>query len=389
MSRKDSDAKLQSDSHAQLRSDLRTQPALLLLADGTSNRGRGIGPEGTSRGEAVFNTCMTGYEEALTDPSYAGQILIFCYPLIGNYGLDPAVRQHTTICAAGAVFKRVSRHPNHYRSAGSLPQWLKESGVRAIEGIDTRALVTRLREAGTMRAVLAIGETAIAAAGRQLAEYESAPLDTPGLVRSVSVRAQEVRGSGPPRVGLLDCGTKENIARCLEEAGAQVVEVPYDCTSDQLLGLEVDGLVVSNGPGDPAELERVVQTLRETIRTGTLPMFGICLGHQLLAQALGARTYKLKYGHRGGNQPVMDCRTGEVIITAQNHGYAVDPKTLGPDVEQTMVNLNDGTNEGWRHRTFPIWGVQFHPEASPGPADARHLFADFVSALSQRKGSKR
>jgi carbamoyl-phosphate synthase small subunit len=361
--------------------------ALLLLADGASYSGAGIGPEGTSRGEAVFYTGMTGYEEALTDPSYAGQILVFCYPLIGNYGIDAEVRQHKTICAAGAVFRRVSRHPNHHRSGGSVPEWLEQSGVRAVEGIDTRALVTRLREAGTMRSVLAIGETAIAGANASLKEYLYQPLGTSELVASVSVREEEDRGPGPVRVALLDCGTKNHIAQSLMDVGAQVLEIPYDTTFEQLLSLRPDGLVISNGPGDPSELEGVVQTLRQAVEYGKLPMFGICLGHQLLAEALGAKTFKLKYGHRGGNQPVQDCRSGAVIITAQNHGYAVDASTLPPGVEQTLVNLNDGTNEGLRHTSLPISSVQFHPEASPGPADARHFFADFVGSLRRKKSS--
>ena len=360
------------------------RPAQLLLADGSGYEGLGIGPDGVSRGEAVFFTGMTGYEEALTDPSYAGQILIFCYPLIGNYGLDPSVRQHKTICAAGAVFKQVSRHPSHYRSGGDVPDWLARSSVRAIEGIDTRALVTRLREQGTMRAVLAVGESAMAEARAALAAYLREPLGTPQLVASVSVRQCEDRGQGPPRVALLDCGAKEHIAQCLAQAGAQVLEVPFDTTFEQLLELAPDGLVISNGPGDPAELEPVVGMLRRAVAHERLPMFGICLGHQLLALALGAKTFKLKYGHRGGNQPVQDCRTGNVLITAHNHGYAVDAQSLPAGVVQTLVNLNDGTNEGLRHASLPISSVQFHPEASPGPADARAYIADFVGSLRRR-----
>jgi carbamoyl-phosphate synthase small subunit len=359
--------------------------AMLALADGTSYEGLGIGPVGTSQGEAVFFTGMTGYEEALTDPSYAGQILVFCYPLIGNYGVDPAVRQHKTICANGAAFRRASRHPSHHRSTDALPHWLETSGVRAIEGIDTRALVTRLREAGTMRAVIACGDAAIAAAPDSLRRYLGEPLGTPDLVASVSVKSEEDKGQGPLRVALLDCGSKEHIAESLVAAGAEVLEIPFTTSFEQLLSLRPDGLVISNGPGDPAELENVVGTLRRAVEYGKLPMFGICLGHQLLAQALGATTFKLKYGHRGGNQPVQDERTGKVIITAQNHGYAVDAETLPADVEQTLVNLNDGTNEGLRHRSLPIASVQFHPEASPGPADANHYFTDFVGSLRERR----
>jgi len=357
------------------------RPATLLLADGARFEGAGIGPDGLARGEAVFYTGLTGYEEALTDPSYAGQIIVFCYPLIGNYGLDPAVRQHPTITCEGAVFKRVAKHPSHHRSRGRLDEWMDASRVRGIEGVDTRALVIRLREAGTMRSALAVGEAAIERAPAELSAYMSMPLSTPDLVRAVEGGGELDRSGGRVRVALLDCGAKENIADCLAAAGAEVMEAPFDTSFEDLMSMKPDGLVVSNGPGDPAELTGVVNTLRRVVEHGALPTFGICLGHQVLALALGAKTFKLKYGHRGGNQPVKNVDSGEVIITAQNHGYAVDPATLPPDVEQTLVNLNDGTNEGLRHRRLPIHSVQFHPEASPGPTDARHLIADFVRSL--------
>jgi carbamoyl-phosphate synthase small subunit len=361
------------------------RPAALFLADGARFDGAGIGPDGIARGEAVFYTGLTGYEEALTDPSYAGQIIVFCYPLIGNYGIDPAVRQHPTICCAGAVFKRVAKHPSHYRNRGRLDEWMERSAVRGIEGVDTRTLVIRLREAGTMRSVLAVGEAAIANAPAELAAYMKAPLSTPDLVRAVEGGHGLDRSGGRVRVALLDCGAKGNIADCLSAAGAEVVEAPFDASFEDLMMLKPDGLVVSNGPGDPAELTGVVQTLRRVVEYGRLPTFGICLGHQVLALALGAKTFKLKYGHRGGNQPVAHVDTGEVIITAQNHGYAVDPASLPSDVEPTLINLNDGTNEGLRHRRLPIHSVQFHPEASPGPTDARHLFVDFVRTLERDK----
>ena len=357
--------------------------AVLLLADGTRFDGTGIGPHGASTGEAVFYTGMTGYEEALTDPSYAGQLLVFTYPLIGNYGIDAAVRQHDRICASGGIFKRVSRHPSHWRSTGSLPAWFASEGVRGIEDVDTRSLVIRLREAGTMPSVLAVGEAAVERAPATLREYVGAPLGTPQLVESVSVDAAMQRGASPTRIALIDCGVKENIAAYLAQAGAQVVEVPFDSTFEDLLALKPDGLVISNGPGDPSELGVVVDTLRRVVDYEKLPTFGICLGHQLLALALGAKTYKMKYGHRGGNQPVQRCDTGEVLITAHNHGYAVDAATLPRGVRQTMVNLNDGVNEGLRHDTLPIESVQFHPEASPGPGDARYFFEEFLARLKR------
>ncbi|HME81836.1 MAG TPA: carbamoyl-phosphate synthase domain-containing protein, partial [Candidatus Eremiobacteraceae bacterium] len=233
------------------------RPALLLLADGAAYEGAAVGPDGTALGEAVFFTGVTGYEEALTDPSYAGQIIVFCYPLIGNYGVDPGVRQHATICCAGAVFKRLSKHPSHYRSSGRLDEWMAASGVRGIEGVDTRALVIRLREAGTMASVLALGDEAIRHAPAALQRYLSAPPTTPQLVRAVESGSQLDRHGGKVRVALLDCGAKENIADCLAAAGAEVIEAPFDASFEDLLKLKPDGLVVSNGPGDPAELTGV------------------------------------------------------------------------------------------------------------------------------------
>ncbi|MBC5825804.1 MAG: glutamine-hydrolyzing carbamoyl-phosphate synthase small subunit [Candidatus Eremiobacteraeota bacterium] len=356
----------------------------IFLADGSSFEGVGIGPLGISLGEAVFFTGMTGYEEALTDPSYEGQLLVFTYPLIGNYGVDASVRQHRSICAAGAVCKRFSRHPSHYRSSGSLPDWLGKSGVRSIEEVDTRAIVTRLREAGTMHAALAVGDESIAQAPFALRASAQLAEDTPALVRAVSRRSRLDLGAGPPRVALLDCGAKAGISDRLSAAGAEVVEVPFDTGPKELLGLGADGFVVSNGPGNPADLGLVIETLREVIALGTLPTFGVCLGHQLIALALGAKTYKLKYGHRGANQPVRICWSGGVMITAHNHGYAVDAASLPDGVEETMVNLNDGTNEGLRHRTLPVSSVQFHPEAAPGPGDAGYLIDDFVRSLASR-----
>ena len=329
----------------------------------------------------MFFTGVTGYEEALTDPSYAGQIIVFCYPLIGNYGVDPSVRQHATSAVAGAVFKRLSKHPSTIAAAAvSTSGWMRAACAASRAWTPARSSYACAKRARWHRCS-PLGEEAIKHAPAALRRYLSAPPTTPELVRAVESGSQLDRPGGKVRVALLDCGAKENIADCLAAAGAEVVEAPFDASFDDLIKLKPDGLVVSNGPGDPAELTGVVDTLRRVVKYGKLPTFGICLGHQVLALALGARTFKLKYGHRGGNQPVQQLDNKEVIITAQNHGYAVDPASLPADVEQTMVNLNDGTNEGLRHRTLPIESVQFHPEASPGPTDARHFFADFVAGL--------
>jgi carbamoyl-phosphate synthase small subunit len=354
--------------------------ATLLLADGTRFDGTGLATDGTALGEAVFYTGMTGYEEALTDPSYAGQILAFTYPLIGNYGVSGEVAQHPHACVAGAAIKHLAAHPSHHAAKFDLGSWLDAQGVRTIVGIDTRALTIALREHGTIAAALAVGDAAIATVEATLTAY-ARTATTRGLVASVAdaYAPGERIGNGRKHVVLLDCGVKKNIIRDLTALDTTVTVLSYGATSDEIMAYGPDAVVVSPGPGDPRDLGETVATLRHLV--GKTPVFGVCLGHQLLALALGAQTYKLPYGHRGGNQPVKDLVRDEVLVTAHNHGYAVDGATLPPELEATMVNLNDGTNEGFRHRTLPVEAVQFHPEASPGPFDARSLFARWLERV--------
>ncbi|HEX3549629.1 MAG TPA: glutamine-hydrolyzing carbamoyl-phosphate synthase small subunit [Candidatus Elarobacter sp.] len=356
----------------------RSNPATLLLADGTRFDGEGLAATGIALGEAVFYTGMTGYEEAITDPSYAGQILAFTYPLIGNYGVSGVVAQHPHPCVAGVAIKHLAEHPSHYAAKQDLASWLNEQGVRTIVGIDTRALTIALREHGTIAAALAVGDEAVARVESTLRDFA---LSTQGLVASVAdaYAAGETIGEGRKHVVLLDCGVKKNIIRDLSALDARVTVLPFGANAEQILAENPDAIVVSPGPGDPRDLGDTVETLRELI--GKKPVFGVCLGHQLLALACGAETFKLPYGHRGGNQPVMDVVRDEVIITAHNHGYAVDGDSLPAHLEATMINLNDGTNEGFRHRTLPVEAVQFHPEASPGPFDARSLFARWLDRV--------
>jgi carbamoyl-phosphate synthase small subunit len=354
--------------------------ASLLLADGTRFDGDGIGYDALALGEAVFYTGMTGYEEALTDPSYAGQLLTFTYPMIGNYGISRSAAQHESACVAGAIVKRLARHPSHHASVVDLATWLDEQRVPTLVGVDTRALTIALREHGTIRAALAVGDGAIAKMETALVPY-ARETSTVGLVADVAtrqVRTIEAAGDGP-HVVVIDCGVKRAIIRDLGKLGARLTVVPYSVTREEILERRPDAIVISPGPGDPTDLPETIATLAGLL--GEIPLFGVCLGHQLLALACGAKTYKLPYGHRGGNQPVMDLRSNSVLVTAHNHGYAVDGASLSGELAATMINLNDGTNEGFRHRTLPIAAVQFHPEASPGPFDARHLFAEWISSL--------
>lgn len=347
--------------------------ASLFLADGSRFDGEGLGFEGIALGEAVFYTGMTGYEEALTDPSYAGQILTFTYPMIGNYGISGDAAQYPRACVAGAVIKQIARHPSHYLSRRSLPSWLDDERIPTLLGADTRAIAIALREHGTIWAALASGDDALDEAEESLARF-ARRATTRELVPSVAASTQRTEGvQSGPRVTLIDCGVKRAVLRELEALGAEISVVPYDATVDVILANDPQAIFVSPGPGDPTDLAGTIDTLRGLI--GRKPLFGICLGHQLLALACGATTYKLPYGHRGGNQPVKDAIHGEVLITAHNHGYAVDARTFPESLEATMTNLNDATNEGFRHRRLQVAAVQFHPEASPGPSDARRIFA--------------
>jgi carbamoyl-phosphate synthase small subunit len=360
------------------------QRAALLLADGTRFDGLGLSTTGIALGEAVFYTGMTGYEEALTDPSYAGQILTFTYPLIGNYGISRTVSQHPHACVAGAAIKHLARRPSHFESVIDLGSWLDENGVRTIVGIDTRALTIALREHGTIAAALAVGEEALSRVEAELTAYARSA-STSGLVASVAdaYSPGQTVGAGATHVVLLDCGVKRAIVRELAALDARVTVLPFAASAAEIRAQAPDAIVISPGPGDPRELGETVDTLRGFL--GQVPMFGVCLGHQLLALACGAQTFKLPYGHRGGNQPVKDLIHGDVLVTAHNHGYAVDGASLPPELEATMVNLNDGTNEGFRHRALPVAAVQFHPEASPGPFDARGLFRSWLASVPARR----
>jgi carbamoyl-phosphate synthase small subunit len=375
--------------------------AILALEDGRIFEGESFSAAGTTVGEVCFNTSMTGYQEVLTDPSYRGQIVAMTYPLIGNYGTNACDQESREPHVRGFVIEELSEIPSNWRSESSLEDYLLRWNIPGVQGLDTRALTRHLRERGAMKACLtsALSEkeaVAQAVAGQGVigmdyvrevstpAPYQWDPDDQLSATWSVASGNEDevIRQTLPPvryRVVAYDYGIKENILRRLRQNGFGVTVVPAMATAQEVLALSPDGVFLSNGPGDPSALPYAHEALRDL--TGQKPIFGICLGHQVLGLAVGGKTFKLKFGHRGGNQPVKDLRTGKVAITSQNHGFAVDASSLPPEMEVTHINLNDGTVEGMRHRELPIFSVQYHPEAAPGPHDASYFFSQFAELI--------
>jgi len=374
--------------------------AILALEDGTWFRGQAAGAEGEARGEVVFNTSMTGYQEVLTDPSYAGQIVTMTCPEIGNYGVSPDDVESRAPHVAGFIIRDESPISSNWRAGSTLREYLVANNIVAISDIDTRALTRRLRSAGVMRGVIVTGNDLDAAAlveranaipqmeGSDLVRgvtsteiYDWRPED-PGEFVVEPARRREMK-SRRLKIAAYDYGMKRNILRRLSAHGCDVRVFPATVPASALLATSPDGVFLSNGPGDPAVLSYAIDNAK-TLVSSDVPVFGICLGHQVLGLAMGGKTFKLKFGHRGANHPVKKLETGKVEITSQNHGFAVDPASLPDDVEVTHLNLYDGTVEGLRHKTHPVFCVQYHPEASPGPHDADYLFDDFLDLIEDR-----
>ena len=384
--------------------------AILALEDGTWFEGNAFGADADSTGEACFNTSMTGYQEVLTDPSYRGQIVAMTYPLIGNYGINQLDEESERPHVRGFVIEELCEAPNNWRSEESLDAYLKRWKIPGIKGVDTRALTKRLRSSGAMRAVIAHGDCDPKDVCQRAAE--SPGMEGMDYVKEVTTETNfrwdpddtesrewtipnSITGETGPRSGVFrelpepkyhivayDLGMKRNIMRRMRQQGLTLDVVGARTSAEEVLERKPDGVFLSNGPGDPAALDYVHEEVRKLV--GKVPIFAICLGHQMLAPAFGGKTFKMKFGHRGGNQPVKDLRSGKVAITSQNHGFAVDGDSLPPEVEVTHVNLNDGTVEGLRHKEYPVFSVQYHPEAAPGPHDAKYFFGEFAELIGQK-----
>ena len=355
--------------------------ALVALADGTIFEGRALGAGGEVLGEMVFNTSMTGYQEILTDPSYAGQIVTMTYPLIGNYGVNDEDDESHRPQVEGFVMKECSRLSSNWRAVRSLPEYLQEHGVMAVEGIDTRELTRRVRIHGVMDAAMSTEDLDLDSLVRKAREWGG--LEGVDLVKRVTCQKPYVQSPEDPRfhVVAFDFGIKRNILRKLVEAGCKVTVVPATTTLEETLAMDADGIFLSNGPGDPRPLTYAIETTRQLI--GKKPIFGICLGHEILGLACGAKIFHLKFGHRGANQPIKEFSTDRILITAENHGWGIEADSLPDCLEITRLNLNDRCVEGMQHRDYPIFSIQCHPEASPGPHDSFHLFDYFVELMEK------
>jgi carbamoyl-phosphate synthase small subunit len=366
---------------------MQQKQAILALADGSVHTGYALGAENDAFGEVVFCTSMTGYQEMLTDPSYAGQILIPTYPLIGNYGINKQDFESAGIRVRGFIVREECPEPSHYLNQRTVHRYLADSGIPGIQGLDTRALTRRLRSAGVMMGMITSTKTpeeALEELGR-LPSYDSTD-----FMKEVTTPEQyrwNLKIKKPYHVVVLDCGLKFNILRLLDQRDCGVTVVPCTTSAEEILALKPDGILLSPGPGDPALLGYIVETAGRLI--DKKPVMGICLGNQIIARVFGAKTFKMKFGHRGGNHPVRELANGRIHITAQNHGYAVDPDTVGDELEITHINLNDGTVEGLRHRELPVFAIQYHSEASPGPLDNTYLFDRFVDAMNKAGAGKK
>jgi len=376
--------------------------ATLALADGRIFKGKSIGAQGEVEAEIVFNTSMSGYQEILTDPSYCGQMVVMTYPLIGNYGVNPEDFESDRPFLSGFIVKELCGRPSNWRSNETLNSFLKRYGIVGIQGIDTRALTRHIREAGSQQAVIS---TKNANEKFLIEKAKASPgLEGRDLVKEVTCNASyqwkegewdlkrgylpaiESNGNKKYQVVAYDLGIKRNILRKLTQAGCNVHVVPASTSAESVLALKPDGIFISNGPGDPAGVPYVAENIGKL--SGEAPIFGICLGHQIISRSLGANTYKLRFGHHGGNQPVIDLRTNKVEITSQNHVFAVEQKSINSNIEVISINLNDKTVEGLRHKKQPIMSVQYHPEASPGPHDSSYLFQNFIDMMKGHNDSR-
>ena len=359
--------------------------AVLALEDGRSFRGRSWAAEGESCGEMVFNTSMTGYQEVLTDPSYAGQIVCMTYPLIGNYGVNKADEESSRPWVEGFVVREASRVASSWRAEETLDAYLKRWNIVAVEGIDTRALVRHIRDKGAMRACISttdFDEASVVEKARRSPSMENRELAS--AVTTDAPYSFAAQGEERFHVVCYDFGVKRNSLRELSALGCRITVVPASTPASEVMSLKPDGVFLSNGPGDPASMNKEVEQIRELVKT-SVPTFGICFGHQLLGRAFGGKTFKLTFGHRGGNQPVQDLASGGVEITSHNHGFAVEAGSLPGEMEVTHINLNDRCVEGMRHTTLPIISVQYHPEAAPGPHDAEHHFQRFIQLMESAR----